>query len=119
MLQALQALDVWLITSFCFNFMNLIEFCIVTALLRNPTKSTPRRKGAGKERDSRSFESKLVKRRSRENLAYSLDRWSKVLLPVLYCFFLLAFFVHFLPYEKLPEEEGKKNVALQEIGMIF
>ena len=99
--------------------MNLIEFCIVTALLRNPTKTITRKKGTGKERDSLSIDSKLAKRRGRESLAYSLDRWSKVLLPLFYCFFLLAFFVHYLPYEKLPEEEGKKNVALEEIGMIF
>lgn len=89
-------------TSFCFNFANLFELCLVSALLHAKGKNGEHGNPAN------------------EKLAMKVEKWSKICLPLLYVLFVVIFFGYSSgSVVELKAKPGRKLTPLQEVEMEF
>ena len=85
----LKAIDCFLVGCFGFTFAVLAEFCAVIALMRT----------ACNERSER-------KRRHKQNLARRIERWAKLVLPLMFAIAIGTFFVVVLSRRPFEEDDG-------------
>ena len=87
--------------SFCFNFANIFEFCIVLALLDRKNK-------IGQPGNQ-----------ANERLTAKIEKWSKVCLPLTYTLFLMTYAWTLIPTEDAQAKPGRKLTPLQEVEVEF
>ena len=111
--------DLWLIGNFCFNFINLFEFCIIIGLRKSHDGdgqqtvklfqpiSVIKSEGLG-----RKITGKL-------NLAEKIESYMKLSQPLLYILFLVIFFTQALTAEHRAEKPGKIMRPMNEKVLDF
>lgn len=119
----LKAIDIWLVTCFGFTFSVLIEFCLVISLTQSPAIVThgenETQVKAKKIQVPKNYIQNDGKIERLSSIAFMLEKWTKVILPL----FFLSFLVIFIGYVKSTEVfEDQANVTktpLQVIEMMI
>ena len=111
--------DLWLIGNFCFNFINLFEFCIIIGLRKSHD--------GDREQTNKLFQSISVMKGEgggrkisvKLKLAEKIERYMKISQPLLYMLFLVIFFTQALTTEHRAEKAGKIMRPMNEIVLNF
>jgi len=84
-----KALDLWLLVSFFFTFLVLVEYCLVLYLVKAGDWYEAAKNKRNKVRSS--TEKNVFAIQNRHRLAYKIENWSRVGLPMAFSVFMAIY----------------------------
>ena len=107
-----QALDIWLITCFFFTFLNLLEFCLILAISKNGNNKE-------KELQEDTKRKRAVKKTKKKTTIGKIERASKMIIPIFFVLFAVAFLGTFLQEEKAIDDGNGRGLFPLETAEIL
>ena len=112
-------MDLWLIGNFCFNFLNLFEFCIIIGLRKSHDGDGEQTNKLFQPISVTKSESDRRKINGKIKLAEKIEKYMRISQPLLYILFLVIFFTQALTVENRAEKPGKIMRPMNEIVLTF
>ena len=112
-------MDLWLIGNFCFNFLNLFEFCIIIGLRKSHDGDGEQTNKLFQPISVTKSEGDRRKINGKIKLAEKIEKYMRISQPLLYILFLVIFFTQALTVENRAEKPGKIMRPMNEIVLTF